>query len=143
VVHLSTKYPSRFLSQAAAQGNDTTDDHLVKLFCNLCFHTATDLVRSIHQNLAYTYRSSAWHSIYCEVLPTFELSRQFADTVPVTFGAAVVLLCAQICPAISSDAIEASFDHSWAESLAILEHYRVQLPVARQSIQTLKALKGK
>lgn len=39
--------------------------------------------------------------------------------------------------------IEASFGSSWAESLAILEHYRVQLPVARQSIQTLKALKGK
>lgn len=53
-----------------------------------------------------------------------------------------MLLCAQICPAISIEVVDLSFERSWAKSLAILEHYRVQLPVARQSIQTLQALKG-
>ncbi|POR34364.1 Uncharacterized protein TPAR_05450 [Tolypocladium paradoxum] len=66
IVHLTTKYPARFRAQSSTQPIGTMDDHLVKLLCNLCVQTATDLIQSIHQNLEDSYRSSAWHSIYCK-----------------------------------------------------------------------------
>lgn len=60
----------------------------------------------------------------------------------VTFGATVLLLCAHICPAVGRDVIKANFERSWGECQAVLEHYRVQMPLARQSMQTLQALRG-
>ena len=71
-------------------------------------------------------------------------SAQIADPlVLVTFGATVLLLCAHICPAVSREVIKANFEQSWGECQAVLEHYRVQMPLARQSMQTLQALRGK
>jgi hypothetical protein len=61
----------------------------------------------------------------------------------VTFGAAVLLLCTQICPAVGADVLQRDFEDAWERAQAILDYYKLQRPVARQSIQTLKTLRGK
>lgn len=144
VVYLSTKYPSLFLSQYSVSGNDTMDDRLVKLVCESCVQSATELISAIHRNLEHSHRSSAWHAIYCESFQPRSVANQVRLTrAIVTFGAAVLLLCTQICPAVGREVLQRDFDKSWDRAQAILDYYRVQRPVARQSIQTLKALRGK
>ncbi|KAK0387822.1 hypothetical protein NLU13_4067 [Sarocladium strictum] len=123
VVYLSTKYPALFLSQYSTKGTGTMDDHLVKLVCDSSVQAAAELISALHRNLEHSHRSSAWHSIYF------------------TFGAAVLLLCTQICPAVGGDVLQRNFEESWQRANAILDYYKVQRPVARQSIKTLQALR--
>lgn len=43
---------------------------------------------------------------------------------------------------MSRDEIKGSFEMSWSQCQGVLEYYRLQMPLARQSMQTLQALKG-
>jgi hypothetical protein len=117
------------------------DDQLVKLVCDSSVHSAVELISVIHRNLEHSHRSSAWHAIYCMCTLITRHFQPLTD-LSVTFGATVLLLCTQICPAVSRDVLQQHFEDSWDKAHSILDYYRVQRPVARQSIQTLKTLRG-
>lgn len=42
------------------------DNEVIKRCCTLCIDTASRLVDTIYSNLDTLYRSSGWHSVYCE-----------------------------------------------------------------------------
>lgn len=43
------------------------DDDVIRSCCSRCVSTASQLVDGIHANIHTLYRSSGWHSVYCEL----------------------------------------------------------------------------
>lgn len=141
---LATKFPSKFISPSSAEGFETLDTGLVKRFCTLCVTTAFRLVDAIHQNLDTSYTSSGWHSVYCtsSTLDRSYASHSLTSSI-VTFASAIVLLAAQICPAVDAETVRCSFDVSWNRCLFILEHYKDEIQAAERAIPALKELRSR
>jgi hypothetical protein len=71
-------------AQAPAETNTgQLENHLTQRACSLCISTAHRLIETIHANLDTLYRSSGWHSIYCEYLnsPEHRLASYNANVV--------------------------------------------------------------
>jgi hypothetical protein len=55
---------STHMLSGAAQSS--LDEEVIQRCCTLCAETASRLIETLHENLNTLYRSSGWHSVYCE-----------------------------------------------------------------------------
>jgi hypothetical protein len=103
------------------------------------------LLEDLHENLDTAYRSPGWHTVYCETAaPARSWIREVEVANPnneVAFAAGTILIAAHICPLISVDFNDQTFQQSWSRCVSVLGHHRLQIKSAERAIGVLEALK--
>jgi hypothetical protein len=132
--------------RAESSNESRLDQDLAVGACALCVRTAYTLLEDLHENLDTAYRSPGWHTVYCESAVHYGicLGCEVKVTNPkheVAFAAGTILIAAHLCPLVSVNFNDQTFQQSWSRCVAVLGYHKSQIKSAERAIVILEALK--
>lgn len=124
----------------------SSQDRLRQELCVLCVTTAHEALDELYKRLESVYRSSPWHTLYCEYLKT-SISYPPSPVLHLTslstvaFASSSVLIAATLCPPLTIASPPDAFQQSWEKTLRIFAFHKSHVASAEKGLRTLENFK--